>query len=237
MARQNLLAAADAATRHPDRAGELGVDDEETAVWRDAADRMAMPYNEDLGVHEQSAGFTRFQRWDFEATPPEHYPLLLHYPYFDLYRKQVVKQADVVLAMMECPNAFSDEQKARNFAYYEALTVRDSSLSACCQAVLAAETGHLRLAYAYLGEAALMDLDDLEHNTRDGLHIASLAGTWIALVAGSGACAGTPAASEDGTCWDSRHACRRRCPEWRSRCWYADAGSRWTSVRPVRATG
>ncbi|MGY5105391.1 glycoside hydrolase family 65 protein [Streptomyces sp. 900105245] len=186
MARQNLVAAADAVTRHPDRAAELGVDDEETAVWRDAAARMAMPYNDTLGVHEQSAGYTHFQRWDFEATPPENYPLLLHYPYFDLYRKQVVKQADVVLAMLEFPNGFTEEQKARNFAYYEALTVRDSSLSACCQAVLAAETGHLRLAYAYLGEAALMDLDDLEHNTRDGLHIASLAGTWIALVSGFG---------------------------------------------------
>lgn len=186
MARQNLVAAADAVTRHPDRAAELGVDDEETAVWRDAAARMAMPYNDTLGVHEQSAGYTHFQRWDFEATPPENYPLLLHYPYFDLYRKQVVKQADVVLAMLEFPNAFTEEQKARNFAYYEALTVRDSSLSACCQAVLAAETGHLRLAYTYLGEAALMDLDDLEHNTRDGLHIASLAGTWIALVSGFG---------------------------------------------------
>jgi alpha,alpha-trehalose phosphorylase len=145
-----------------------------------------VPYNESLGVHEQSAGFTSFQHWDFEATPPENYPLLLHYPYFDLYRKQVVKQADLVLAMMECPDAFTDKQKARNFAYYDAMTVRDSSLSACCQAVLAAETGHLRLAYAYLGEAALMDLNDLEHNTRDGLHIASLAGTWIALVGGFG---------------------------------------------------
>ncbi|ASN22813.1 family 65 glycosyl hydrolase [Streptomyces pluripotens] len=186
MARQNLLVAADLAIRHPDRAEELGVDEEEAAAWRDAAARMAVPYNETLGVHEQSAGFTRFQHWDFDSTPPEHYPLLLHYPYFDLYRKQVVKQADLVLAMMESPNTFTDEEKARNFAYYDALTVRDSSLSACCQAVLAAETGHLRLAYAYLGEAALMDLDDLEHNTRDGLHIASLAGTWIALVVGFG---------------------------------------------------
>ncbi|QTD96661.1 glycoside hydrolase family 65 protein [Streptomyces cyanogenus] len=186
MARHNLMAAADVTTRYPERAAELGVDDEEAAVWRDAAARIALPYNESLGVHEQSAGFTSFQRWDFEATPPENYPLLLHYPYFDLYRRQVVKQADLVLAMMECPHLFTEEQKARNFAYYDALTVRDSSLSASCQAVLAAETGHLRLAYAYLGEAALMDLDDLEHNTRDGLHIASLAGTWIALVAGFG---------------------------------------------------
>ncbi|CAM5271260.1 Putative glycosyl hydrolase OS=Streptomyces glaucescens OX=1907 GN=SGLAU_30250 PE=3 SV=1 [Streptomyces glaucescens] len=79
-----------------------------------------------------------------------------------------------------------EEQIARNFAYYEPLTVRDSSLSACCQAVIAAQAGHLRLAYDYTAEAALMDLADLEHNTRDGLHIASLAGTWMALVAGFG---------------------------------------------------
>jgi len=110
--------------------------------------------------------------------------LLLHFPYFDLYRKQVIKQADLVLAMYLRGEAFTDEQKARNFAYYEGLTVRDSSLSACIQAVMAAEVGHLGLAHDYLAETALIDLDDLERNTRDGLHVASLAGTWIALVAG-----------------------------------------------------
>jgi alpha,alpha-trehalose phosphorylase len=110
----------------------------------------------------------------------------LHFPYFDLYRKQVVKQADLVLALHLRGDAFSDEEKARDFAYYERLTVRDSSLSACTQAVVAAEVGHLELAYDYLSEAALIDLDDLQHNTRDGLHIASLAGTWIGAVAGFG---------------------------------------------------
>src|SRR5205823_10551555 len=112
--------------------------------------------------------------------------LLLHFPYFDLYRKQVTKQADLVLALHVRGDAFTDEEKARDFEYYEALTVRDSSLSACTQAVVAAETGHLELAYDYFGEAALMDLHDLEHNTRDGVHIASLAGAWIAAVAGFG---------------------------------------------------
>ncbi|MCH0540348.1 glycoside hydrolase family 65 protein [Streptomyces sp. MUM 203J] len=186
MAQQNLRAAAETAVRHPRRARELGVDDEEAASWRDAADRMAVPFSDVLGVHEQSAGFTRLESWDFDGTGPEKYPLMLHYPYFDLYRKQVIKQADLVLAMQTRPDAFTAQEKARNFAYYEPMTVRDSSLSACTQAVLAAETGHLRLAYAYLGEAALMDLENLEHNTRDGLHIASLAGTWIALVKGFG---------------------------------------------------
>ncbi|MHB9857234.1 glycoside hydrolase family 65 protein [Streptomyces sp. YIM S03343] len=186
MARANLLAAVDAVRRHPDEAARLEVDDEESAAWRDAAEAMHIPYNDDLGVHEQHAGFTRYQPWDFEATRPDQYPLLLHFPYFDLYRKQVVKQADLVLAMYTCADLFDEEQIARNFAYYEPLTVRDSSLSACVQAVVAAQAGHLQLAYAYAAEAALMDLADLEHNTRDGLHIASLAGTWMALVAGFG---------------------------------------------------
>ncbi|MFG2881318.1 glycoside hydrolase family 65 protein [Streptomyces sp. NPDC048297] len=186
MARQNLLAAADAVLRHPREAERLRVDEEESAGWRDAAEAMHVPYNDELGVHEQHAGFTRYQRWDFDGTRADQYPLLLHFPYFDLYRKQVVKQADLVLAMYTCDSFFGEEQIARNFAYYEPLTVRDSSLSACCQAVIAARAGHLGLAYAYTTEAALMDLHDLEHNTRDGLHIASLAGTWMALVAGFG---------------------------------------------------
>lgn len=190
MARSNLLAAADVCERHPDEAVRLGVDDEESAAWRDAAESVHIPYNEELGVHEQHSGFTRHQRWDFAATGADQYPLMLHFPYFDLYRKQVIKQSDLVLAMYTCGSWFDahcdEDQIARNFAYYEPLTVRDSSLSACCQAVVAAQTGHLRLAYDYAAEAALMDLADLEHNTRDGLHIASLAGTWMALVAGFG---------------------------------------------------
>jgi len=186
MAQQNLQAAADLAEHHPGRAEQLGVTDEETASWRDAATDMYIPYDERLQVHPQSEGFTDHAPWDFEATGPGQYPLLLNFPYFDIYRKQVVKQADLVLAMHLRGDAFTPEQKARNFAYYEALTVRDSSLSACTQAVMAAETGHLDLAHDYLGEAALMDLGDLEHNTRDGLHIASLAGAWTALVAGFG---------------------------------------------------
>jgi alpha,alpha-trehalose phosphorylase len=186
VAQLNLSAAADAVARHPRRAATFGADFEEAAAWRDAARDMVIPWDDGLGVHPQSEGFTEHRIWDFAATKPEQYPLLLHFPYFDLYRKQVIKQADLVLALHVRGDAFTDEEKARDFAYYEPLTVRDSSLSACTQAVVAAEVGHLELAYDYLGEAALMDLHDLEHNTRDGLHIASLAGAWTALVAGFG---------------------------------------------------
>jgi alpha,alpha-trehalose phosphorylase len=184
MAQHNLRSAADAAQRHPERSTQFGVDAAEIAAWRDAAQAMVIPYDDSLGIHPQAEGFTSHDFWDFAATSAEQYPLLLHFPYFDLYRKQVVKQADLVLAMHVRGDAFTDDEKARNFTYYEALTVRDSSLSACTQAVMAAEVGHMGLARDYLAEAALMDLDDLERNTRDGLHVASLAGTWIALVAG-----------------------------------------------------
>jgi alpha,alpha-trehalose phosphorylase len=186
MAQRNLRAAADAAERNPERAAELGVDSEEVSGWRKAAAAAHVPYDRSLQVHPQANGFTFHEVWDFERTGPDQYPLLLHFPYFDLYRKQVVKQADLVLAMHLRGDAFTFDQKARNFAYYERLTVRDSSLSACTQAVLACELGHLELAYAYMRESALIDLDDLQHNTRDGLHIASLAGGWISAVAGVG---------------------------------------------------
>jgi alpha,alpha-trehalose phosphorylase len=186
MAQQNLRAAADVAARHSDVATHLGVTPEEAASWRDAAAAVVIPYDERLGVHPQSEGFTNHARWDFEGTRPDQYPLLLHFPYFDLYRKQVVKQADLVLALHLCGEAFTAEEKQCDFAYYEALTVRDSSLSACTQAVVAAEIGHLELAYDYLGEAALVDLADLARNTGDGLHMASLAGAWTGLVEGFG---------------------------------------------------
>ncbi|MDQ4020110.1 MAG: family 65 glycosyl hydrolase, partial [Actinomycetota bacterium] len=156
------------------------------ASWRDAAAGMVVPYDEKLGVHPQAEGFTEHAVWDFAGTRADQYPLLLHFPYFDLYRRQVVKQADLVLAMHLCPEAFTAEQKARNFAYYERITVRDSSLSAATQAVLAAETGHLDLAYDYLCETALVDLADLANNTDQGLHLAALAGAWSAVVAGFG---------------------------------------------------
>src|SRR5258708_19105917 len=119
---------------------------DEGARGREAAEKMFIPYDERLGVTPQAESFTEHEVWDFAHTSPDQYPLLLHFPYFDLYRKQVVKQADLVLAMQFHGDAFTPEQKARNFDYYEPLTVRDSSLSACTQAVMSAEVGHPGLA-------------------------------------------------------------------------------------------
>jgi alpha,alpha-trehalose phosphorylase len=186
MAQRNLREAAKAVERNLEHARRLGVDDEEVASWRDAANAMRIPYDEMLGVHPQADGFTMHERWNFEQTRPDQYPLMLHFHYFDIYRKQVVKQADLVHALYARGDAFTPEEKARDFAYYEQLTVRDSSLSACAQAVVAAEVGHMQLAYDYLRECALVDLRDLAENTRDGLHIAALSGSWIGAVAGLG---------------------------------------------------
>ena len=186
MAARNLRTAADLAVRHQDRAAELGVDQEEAASWRNAADAIVIPFDHELAVTPQAEGFTRYRPWDFEGTPTDDYPLLLNFPYYLLYSSQVVKQADLVLALYACGEHFDADQKARDFAYYERITVRDSSLSASIQAIVAAEVGHLELAHDYLGETAFIDLRDLAFNTRDGVHLASLAGSWLAAVAGFG---------------------------------------------------
>jgi alpha,alpha-trehalose phosphorylase len=187
MAAANLHEAVHASRRWPADAASLGVEETELSAWQEAAETMAVPYDETGGMPEQDRGSTLRQRWDFAASArDEAYPLYKHFPYFDLYRKQVVKQADLILAMHWCGERFSPEEKAAAFAYYEQLTVRDSSLSACTQAVLAAEVGHLELAHSYLREAALVDLQDRKDDTEDGLHIASLAGAWISLVCGFG---------------------------------------------------
>jgi alpha,alpha-trehalose phosphorylase len=186
MAQRNLRAAADVVERHPERAEEHSISGDEVAAWREAADNMVIPFDERLGVTPQSEDFTRLRHWDFAGTPHDRYPLLLHYPYYLLYSSQVVKQADLVFALYTCGDQFTAEQKRRDFDYYEQITVRDSSLSACIQGVVAAEVGHLELAYDYFRETALVDLRDQAGNTSDGLHLASLAGTWIAAVAGFG---------------------------------------------------
>ena len=186
MAARNLRAAADAAGRHPDRAVELRIEDAELATWRAAADAIVVPFDATLGVTAQSEGFTRYRHWNFAATDTDEYPLLLHYPYYLLYTSQVVKQADLVFALYVCGDCFSAEQKQRDFDHYEPITVRDSSLSASIQAVMAAEVGHLDLAYDYFRETSLIDLRDRAGNTDDGLHLASLAGAWLVAVAGFG---------------------------------------------------
>ncbi|WP_222928387.1 glycoside hydrolase family 65 protein [Cellulomonas telluris] len=183
---RSLEAAADVARRWPHEARRLGVDDDERAAWTSAAAAVVVPYADDLGVTEQSAGFTRNPVWDFSRPRDGWTPFEDRVHYTELYRHQLVKQADLVLALMVAGDRFTPEQKRRDFAYYEPLTVRDSSLSASVQAVVAAELGHLTLAHAYARECAFIDLHDLRRETQEGVHVASMAGAWDALVRGFG---------------------------------------------------
>ncbi|HYI14549.1 MAG TPA: glycosyl hydrolase family 65 protein, partial [Thermomicrobiales bacterium] len=186
MAARNLRAAADVVTRYSERAADVNVDQHEVESWLTAAGAMVVPFDHELGVTAQSEGFTRYRPWDFGAMTEADYPLLLNYPYYLLYSSQIIKQADLVLALYLCGDRFSPEQKARDFEYYEAITVRDSTLSAAIQAIVAAEVGHLDLAYGYFRETAFVDLQNLAGNTADGVHLASLAGAWLVAVAGFG---------------------------------------------------
>lgn len=186
MAARNMRAAAMVAEKYPDRAEEFGIKASEISSWLRAAESMVVPFDPELGVTAQSEGFTRYRHWDFKGTREEEYPLLLHFPYYLLYSSQVIKQSDMVMALYLCGDHFSPEQKRRDFEFYEAITVRDSSLSASTQAIVAAEVGYLDLAYEYFKETALMDLLDLGGNTQDGIHLAAMAATWLVAVAGFG---------------------------------------------------
>lgn len=192
MARKNLRWAADVLEelreRRPERyaalAAACALDDEEPVAWRDAGDHMYIPYDPVLGIHPQDDDFLDKEIWDFAATPAEHYPLLLHYHPLVIYRHQVIKQADIILAMSLYGREFSLEQKRRNFEYYDPLTTGDSSLSACVQAIVAAEIGYHDTAYEYFRRSLFMDLADAQQNTADGVHVAAAGGTWMALVHG-----------------------------------------------------
>jgi len=155
-------------------------------TWEQAAANMHVPYDEARGIYPQDANFLEKEVWDFESTPASHYPLLLHYHPLVIYRHQVIKQADVVLALVLLGNEFTMEEKRRNFDYYDPLTTGDSSLSACVQAILAAEIGYEQKAVEYFDYALLMDLADVAGNVVDGAHVASTGGVWMCLTNGFG---------------------------------------------------
>jgi alpha,alpha-trehalose phosphorylase len=156
----------------------------EVQDWKRAADRMYVPYESQTGIYPQDDSFLGLEPWDFEHTPDDKYPLLLYYHPLDIYRRQVIKQADVILAMFLLGHEFTLEEKRCNFQFYDPLTTGDSSLSSCVQAIVAAEIGEFEKASEYFIAALLMDLGDVGGNVHDGCHIASMGGTWMATVYG-----------------------------------------------------
>ena len=194
MARENLRYAAQVVeslrTAEPDTYDELvqktALDPSEVSAWIRAAEKMYVPFDETLKVILQDDNFLDREPWDFRNTAPDHYPLLLFYHPLNIYRKQVIKQADVVLAMFLLGDAFPSEVKKRNFDFYDPLTTGDSSLSSCVEAIIAAQVGDMDKAIRYGMAALLMDLADVGGNVKDGCHIASMGGTWMMLTYGFG---------------------------------------------------
>ncbi|MGI8801008.1 MAG: glycoside hydrolase family 65 protein [Solirubrobacteraceae bacterium] len=192
MAAENLAAAAECLqlladtdpAAHGRLVARLKIAPEEPAGWCEAAERMFVPYDERAGVLLQDEHFLNRKRWDFDGTPVENYPLLLHYHPLNIYRHQVIKQTDVVLATFLAGDRFSLEEKRRVFEYYDPLTTGDSSLSSCVQSVMASEVGETEAAYEYFLISAAVDLANLAGNVRDGIHVASCGGVWMALVNG-----------------------------------------------------
>ena len=162
------------------------LEDHEPADWRRAAEQMYVCFDDRLQIHGQDHSFLELERWDFAGTPADRYPLLLHYHPLEIYRHQVIKQADLVLAMFFQGHRFTPEEKRRNFDYYDPLTTGDSSLSPAIQAIMAIEVGALERGIAYALSSAAMDLDDVNRNVRDGVHVAAMAGAWMAMVHGIG---------------------------------------------------
>ncbi len=191
MAAENLTAASEAVEllhladpgAHDRLITRLKVGPGEPAEWRRAAAKMFVPYDEH-GVLLQDEHFLNRKPWDFDGTPLDHYPLLLHYHPLNIYRHQVIKQTDVVLATFLAGHRFSLEEKRQVFDYYDPLTTADSSLSSCVQSVMASEVGDAKSAYEYFLLSAAIDLANLAGNTADGVHVASCGGVWMALVNG-----------------------------------------------------
>lgn len=165
-------------------ARRIGLEAGEAEAWRDAAERMYLPYDQELGIHLQDDSFADKADWDFAGTPAEHYPLLLHYHPLVLYRHKVLKQADTVLADLLFDEGLATEQIRRDYAYYEPITTHDSSLSACVYSMVACRVGELEKAYQYFLRTARTDLEDQKGNTRDGVHIANMAGSAMCVLNG-----------------------------------------------------
>ncbi len=160
------------------------ITEEELTLWKTAAEKMYIPFDKKTGIYLQDDAFLDRAEWDFENTPKESYPLLLHYHPLVIYRHKVLKQPDLVLAQFFLSGRFTRSEIIRNYNYYERLTTGDSSLSHCIQSIVSCQIPNIEKAVNYFSKTADMDIADVHGNTRDGIHIACMAGSWLALVYG-----------------------------------------------------
>lgn len=165
-------------------AAQLELTETEVNTWQSAGENMYLPYDETYKINAQDDSFLQKARWDLKNTPPEKFPLLLHYHPLTLYRYQVLKQADTVLAHFLLEDEQDFETIKNSFDYYEQITTHDSSLSFCVYSIMASKLGYKEKAYEYFSETVRLDLDNTHKNTKDGLHMANMAGAWLGIVYG-----------------------------------------------------
>lgn len=161
----------------------LDLKDSELNAMKNAAKHMRLPYDEKLNIHLQDDSFINKKEWDFDNTPKDNYPLLLNYHPLHIYRHQVLKQADTILSYILLDDVQKDIMKS-SYDYYKARTTHDSSLSPCVHSMMSAKLNRSEEAYKFFMSTIRLDIDDINKNTKDGLHIANAGGAYMAMIYG-----------------------------------------------------
>ena len=163
---------------------KIQLSENEIVEMEEAAEKMYLLYDKKMGINPQDDSFLSKPIWNLEETPKEKFPLLLHYHPLHLYRYQVCKQADVVLAYYLFEKEQTRETMIKSYEYYEKITTHDSSLSTCVFSIVASRLGMKKKAYDYFGNSAKLDLENIHNNTKYGIHTANMGGCYMAIVNG-----------------------------------------------------
>jgi maltose phosphorylase len=166
-------------------AGRLSLTDEEMACWSDCARAMLLKQDKSL-VFEQHEGYFTLPHLDIHSIPPTDFPLYHHWSYDRIYRTDMIKQPDVLMAMFLHPGDYTIAEKAANYDYYEPRCIHESSLSPSIHSIIASELKRHEEAFRFFGFAARLDLDNYNCNTAEGLHLANIAAAWVTIVFGFG---------------------------------------------------
>ncbi|WP_226086260.1 glycoside hydrolase family 65 protein [Mesobacillus sp. S13] len=169
---------------HENRLSGLEFSDAELSKWQDIIEKMYFPYDEEKGVFVQHDTFLDKDLMTVDELSAEDRPINQKWSWDKILRSCFIKQADVLQGLYFFNHEFTEEEKRRNFEFYEPMTVHESSLSPSIHAVLAAELGMEEKAYEMYNRTARLDLDNYNNDTEDGLHITSMTGAWLGIVQG-----------------------------------------------------
>ncbi len=163
---------------------KLKLSNEELNTWQKIVERMYLPHQAEQNISPQDDSFLDKKPWDFSGTPKDKYPLLLNFHPLVIYRHQVLKQADVILANFLQDDEVDIDLKRNNLAFYEPITTHDSTLSACTHSLAYSETGNHQAAFDYFDNTVLTDLNNLHNNSHYGVHTAAMSGSWMCITQG-----------------------------------------------------